>query len=476
MFFELLEITVFDLLHEGFALEDVGMQIGGKPAGHDEKLIADYFRKRNGAARGNQMRTPLKDEAGVPESGDGEKSASGRESSAAGTKKRSGAMEENGKPENEKRSEGNEEAVAIGGDAGPIGIAGDEKIKGEEASKQRTACERFATPEEEESYDGEKKNGRPGEKTVIGREKHGQEVRRKPVPVPEGDIAGFEEVAVNEKAREESGEKTDEESCGEEQVAEEESRDARSGIGRGENAGAEGREVLAEGFDGEDGKKHGVGIINVEHEAGDQGKNQPLREGARGARLVPIPKKKSHRESGMRVRPGGIEIHVDGERTGPPDGERGEERPALFDILACKAEGQEQAEKTVEGGGEGHGDAVRGGKTVGGDGGTEGAREKNARVREKKKRHPENRGADGEMVVEVAGGRSKAGSGLVIFVQARPAKTFVGVLIVLREIEIVLDERSAGEGVIADAIAANPRVQKRKRDKKKKKKQPLRSL
>ncbi len=106
---------------------------------------------------------------------------------------------------------------------------------------------------------------------------------------------------------------------------------------------------------------------------------------------MPIPKKKSHRESGMRVRPGGIEIHVDGERAGPPDGKGGEERPALFDILACKAEGQEQAEKTIERSGEGHGDAVRGGKTVGGDGGTEGAREKNARVREEQKRHPENR-------------------------------------------------------------------------------------
>ena len=52
-FFELLEITAFDLLHEGFALEDVGMQIGGKPAGHDKKLIVDYFRKGNGSARGN---------------------------------------------------------------------------------------------------------------------------------------------------------------------------------------------------------------------------------------------------------------------------------------------------------------------------------------------------------------------------------------------------------------------------------------
>src|SRR6266568_8610603 len=79
------------------------------------------------------------------------------------------------------------------------------------------------------------------------------------------------------------------------------------------------------------------------------------------------------------------------------------------------------------------------------------------------------------MVFEVAGWSSKIGFGLVIFVETRAAETFVGVLIVLREIEIVLDERSAGEGVIADAIATNPRVQKRKRDKKKKKKQPLRS-
>ncbi len=52
-------------------------------------------------------------------------------------------------------------------------------------------------------------------------------------------------------------------------MTEKEFRDTRSRIARGENARAEGREVLAEGFDGENGKKHGVGIINVEHEAGD---------------------------------------------------------------------------------------------------------------------------------------------------------------------------------------------------------------
>jgi len=88
---------------------------------------------------------------------------------------------------------------------------------------------------------------------------------------------------------------------------------------------------------------------------------------------------------------------------------------------------------------------------------------------------PENGGANGEMVVEAAGGRSKIGFGLVIFVEARGAKTLVGVLVVFGEIEAVLDEWRASKGVIADAVAANPGIQKRKRAKKEKKKQALRS-
>ena len=196
---------------------------------------------------------------------------------------------------------------------------------------------------------------------------------------------------------------------------------------------------MARSFDGEDGEEHGVGVVNVEHEAGDDGENQPLAERARGARLVPIPKKQSNGESRMRVGPRGIEIHVDGERTGPPDGERGEEGPAFRDILASEAEGEEQAEESIESRGEGHSDAVRGGKAVGGDGGTEGARKKDTGMREEKKRHPKNRGADGEMVFEVARGSTKVGPGLVIFVEARAAETFVGMLIVFGEIETVFD-------------------------------------
>ncbi len=94
-------------------------------------------------------------------------------------------------------------------------------------------------------------------------------------------------------------------------------------------------------------------------------------------------------------------------------------------------------------------------------------------MREEEKRGPENRGADGEMVVEVAGGRSKGGPGLVIFVEARPAEAGVGGLIVPGEIERVLDQRSASKSVVTDAIAANPGVEKRQREKKEKKKQAL---
>jgi len=43
MLLELAAIAVFDLLHEGLALEEIGVGIGGELAGNDEKLIVDHF-------------------------------------------------------------------------------------------------------------------------------------------------------------------------------------------------------------------------------------------------------------------------------------------------------------------------------------------------------------------------------------------------------------------------------------------------
>ncbi len=125
-------------------------------------------------------------------------------------------------------------------------------------------------------------------------------------------------------------------------------RSSGGGIGRGGWGRANSEIILTERFDRQDGEEHGVGVVNVEHEAGDNRENQPLAERARGTRLMPIPKEKSCYKRGMRVGPRRIEIHVDGERAGPPDGERGDEGPALFHIVASHAEGQKQAEESVE--------------------------------------------------------------------------------------------------------------------------------
>src|SRR6266550_3015263 len=220
--FELLDVAVLDLLHEGFALEDIALEVGGELAGDDEELVVGHFGNRDGAAGGNEMGTPLEHEAGVPKSGDGKQGDRGGESGATRGEEFSGAIEENGETENEKCSERNEEAIAVGRDASPIGVTGDENVKGEERGKQRRADERFAAPEEEESDDGEKKDGRPGKQSVIGREEHVEEGGGEPEPVPERAVAGFESATVNKIARDESRQQADEDSAGEEQVAEEE--------------------------------------------------------------------------------------------------------------------------------------------------------------------------------------------------------------------------------------------------------------
>src|SRR6267143_3376821 len=154
-------------------------------AGDHEELVVGNFGERDGAARVNEMGTPLENEASIPESKDGEKSASSGEGGAAGAEELSGAIEENGEAENEKRSERNEKAIAVGRDAVPIGVTDDENVKGEEGDEQRSDDERFAAPEEEESDDGEEKNGRPSDQSMIGRKKDGKKIGGKPVPVLE---------------------------------------------------------------------------------------------------------------------------------------------------------------------------------------------------------------------------------------------------------------------------------------------------
>ena len=65
------------------------------------------------------------------------------------------------------------------------------------------------------------------------------------------------------------------------------------------------------------------------------------------------------------------------------------------------------------------------------------------------------------MVFEVARASTILGSRLPLFVEARLAEALVGMPIIFGEIEVVLDERGADEGVVADTIAAHPRIEER---------------
>ena len=53
MGFELLEVTLLDLLHKRFAAQEITAQVGGKLAGHDQKLVVKDLGEKNGAARGD---------------------------------------------------------------------------------------------------------------------------------------------------------------------------------------------------------------------------------------------------------------------------------------------------------------------------------------------------------------------------------------------------------------------------------------
>jgi hypothetical protein len=79
---------------------------------------------------------------------------------------------------------------------------------------------------------------------------------------------------------------------------------------------------------------------------------------------------------GMSVGPGRIEVHVNGKRAGPPNGDGGEERPGLRDVFAGQTEREKKSEEAVESGGKSHGETVRSGEAVCGNSRAESAGDK----------------------------------------------------------------------------------------------------
>src|SRR5579863_583207 len=82
--FQLFEVALLDLMHEGFAAEEIGFELRGNLAWDDEKLVANHLGKRDGAARGDEMRAPLKNKADVPQGEASEKQRRSPEGGAAG--------------------------------------------------------------------------------------------------------------------------------------------------------------------------------------------------------------------------------------------------------------------------------------------------------------------------------------------------------------------------------------------------------
>jgi hypothetical protein len=101
IFFELLNVALLDLLHEGFALEEIIMEVGGELARHGEELIVNDFREGDRAARGDQVRAPLEHEAVVPEDEESQGDASGSEGGSARAERLRGAVQENREAKNE---------------------------------------------------------------------------------------------------------------------------------------------------------------------------------------------------------------------------------------------------------------------------------------------------------------------------------------------------------------------------------------
>src|SRR5580692_1692522 len=101
------------------------------------------------------------------------------------------------------------------------------------------------------------------------------------------------------------------------------------------------------------------------------------------------------------MRPRRIEIHVYRERTGPPDADSCEKRPALGEIFSGQREGEPESQKSVEGGGESHGGHVGRRKSVSGNVGAEVVAQEHAHVGDEEEWEPKQRGPDGPEIADV---------------------------------------------------------------------------
>src|SRR5579864_195642 len=231
---------------------------------------------------------------------------------------------------------------------------------------------------------------------MLGGEKDEMPVRGAPVPGGVLVRAEAKKSAENDVAGDQGGEESEDDG---QEVAEVSSEEQSRGV---KVFGLPGMAVGDQGLDQRKDKKDAIGEINVDHQAGNQAEQNPLEERARTARAIPVPEEKSNGKDGMCVRPGRIEIHVNGERAGAPNRKRGEKGPARFDVLPGERIGKKQAQEAVNRSAQGHSQEVRKGEAVGGDVRPQSVAEQDDAVGCKQEGRPQEGRSDREQVADVA--------------------------------------------------------------------------
>ena len=164
----LLNVSLFNLLHQFAAAKEVNFQLARDFPGYYEKLVVNHGGERDRSARGDEVRAPLKHQASVPKRENSQDDAGDEDCGAAIGEALEDNVQKKRQADYEYEGERNEKAVAVRGDTGPVWIAGDEEIKSEGGCKKRASDEGFAAPKKQETDDGKQNYGGPGEKAVIG--------------------------------------------------------------------------------------------------------------------------------------------------------------------------------------------------------------------------------------------------------------------------------------------------------------------
>ena len=337
----------------------------------------------------------------------------------------------------------------------PVGIAGNDVIKSSGGNGEIAGDGFCAGRREKEAENGQSQDGGPSEEAVFGGEKDYTPVGRGPIPRQRGVGTEAEKSSEDDGASDQSGQEGEQHGKREGTICGEERCDGA------EFPGAPGIPIGAQGFDQREEKKDAVWKINVDHQAGEEAEEIPLKEGTAIARAIPIPEKQGHGKGGVGVGPGGIEIHINRKRTGAPDGESGKEGPAIVNVLSGEEVGKEQAKESIYGGTQGHGQDVGGGETIRRDMRAKSVSEKHEGVRRKQKRSPKHGRTDGEKVTDVSGFGVLTWNELPVGEGARLRKVRIGVAPIFFEAQIVLYERRASISVISHAVAMHDRIHQR---------------